>query len=133
MAKLNEISDDLTTTARIEYDMGIFATIRPMPNPEFDAYLARLQKPQLRNRRKHKGGSEDADQNDMIKQAIAHTVLLNVEGLDVDDEWSGTYTPEWAVDIFRQRKYYNFYQFIRTEAATMSVISAEDDEDAAGN
>lgn len=125
MAKLGDFK--LMETRRVEYALGIFATMRPMPNPDFDAYLATLQRPQRAGFRA--GSVDSSDSNDMLYQAVAHTVLVNVEGADDCPE----YTPEWGLAKFRDPEYYDFWSFVRTECSDLAKFRKDDDEATAKN
>ncbi len=130
-AKLGDIAGNLSDTARVEYDLGIFVTMRPMPNPDFDAYMAKIKRPQLRAIRR--SGASGDQMNEIVKAAIAHTVVVSIEGLDDDDGNEVEYNSAWGMRTFKDPRFYDFYQFIRTESADMGNFLATDRADAAGN
>tara|TARA_R110002096_G_C14661938_1_gene728446 strand:- start:41371 stop:41766 length:396 start_codon:yes stop_codon:yes gene_type:complete len=131
MAKLKDIRMDLSDNVEIEYEAGIKVHLRPMPNPDFDAYMQKLRKPELRKIRKN---ALSADETSLItKRAMAATVVVGWTNLEADDGTPIKFSPEECLKLFVDPELYDFYQFCRTESSDIGNFRKEVEADAVGN
>jgi len=127
LAKFSDTKLELQDTIRVEYGDGIFVVIRPMPNPDFDAFIAKEQRSGRKGFRQVK--ASELDDSDVIKKAIAYTVLVDIQGAEDLDQ----YTPKFGYATFRDPKSYHFYNWVRGQAAEIGNFLREDEADATKN
>ncbi len=135
MVKLSQIAVDLTDTARLCYDeeFGIYVTVRPVPSPKFEAYLAAIQKNKPKPKAFRGEEEQEADFAESMLQGIAHTAIESIEGLENDDDSPVIYTPEWGVKTFKDPKFYQFYAWIRGECQDMGNFKRKQKAAEVGN
>lgn len=131
MVKLSSIKLDLSDTAEVEYAEGIKVNLRRMPNPDFDAFMSKLRKPQLHRIRK--GKMSDDETSNLIKNAMASTVVTGWSGLEDDSGVEIKFSSDKCFEFFKDPELYDFYQFCRTEAADVDNFMRADENDAVGN
>jgi len=127
MTSFSEITKGLADTRKVQYYKEIHVTLRPMPNPDLDAYMAKLMRPMKKGFR-HGMGENDLAFINMTKEAMAHTVVTNIEGAD-----DITFSAQWCATAFRDPKYYDLFSFCRTEASNIAEFFQADEEDKAKN
>lgn len=121
----------LSDTAEVEYESGIMVTLRPMPNPDFDARMQQVRKPNLRKIRRGNLGGSEAEA--MVKDAIAHAVVKGWTNLEDENGVTIPYSPEKCLEFFSDPQLYDFYQFCRQESTNIDNFRKEDEEDGVGN
>lgn len=131
MARISKLKRDVTAVHEVEYGEGVFVSLRPMPNPEFDARMSNLRKPQIRRIRQ--GTFSDEERVQITKEAMAYTVVVGWRGIEDDDDQPVPYSPKQCLEYFNDPDLYDFYQFCRTEAADLGGLEREDEAEAVGN
>lgn len=97
-----------------DYAAGIQVRIARMGNPAFNAHLRRLAKQKARGK----------TQEQMAKEAAAHTIVKDWKGItETDDEGSPEipYSAAQCLKYFNDPAYYDFYRWVNT-------VSGDDDE-----
>jgi hypothetical protein len=119
MAKLSQVCPDMGDEREFLYGGDIKVWVRPYPNPEFDAFMA---KEQLTGGVRRFGGSTDEEEaSNQIKEGIAYHVLSRWENMEDEDTGEAvTYSGKKALEYFQDPRYYHFYKTIREEAAMMA-------------
>lgn len=131
MARISRHKRDLTDIAEVEYEEGMFVSLRQMPNPQFDAWMTRIKKSQLRKIRRDLMGDDEMLR--LTKEAMANTIVTGWRGFDDDDDEPVLFSVKQCFDWFMDPALYDFYQFCRTESADIYNFRKEDEEDATGN
>lgn len=114
----------------VEHDLGFKFKLRRMPNPQYLAMRRRLIKPQTKRLRR---GRIDLDAMDAItKECVAYCVLLDWQ--DVEEGGSKVaFTPQKALEIFKEPLYEDLYNFIVEEASDIANFAEEVEAEGEGN
>lgn len=65
-----------------------------MDNPKYKAYIQ-----QARKKRHRRGNVTDEQTKEILKEAVAHTILLDWEGVKVNGK-EVEYSPQYAIQVF---------------------------------
>lgn len=113
MATLGELAVDEKKEVEgiwVGYELGIKVLVAKAHNPRF---IERLQKLMDLNRESINEGTASKDTyENILKQVQAETVLLGWKNITDKDGKEIPYTPEVALEIFKARKYKDFYLWI---------------------
>lgn len=131
MAKLGQIKGVFADTITEEYAFDITVKMRPLPNPDFDAFMARKQRGK-RQRFRH-DDKNDEEMMQLLKEATAATVIVGWDNLEDVDGSPILFSHEKALEFFNDPAMYDFYSFVRTTAAERTKFVQQDEEDASKN
>ncbi len=131
MVRISKLKRDLNDIAEVEYESGIFVSLRHMPNPDYDAFMSKLKKPIVRKIRK--GTLSDEEHTLITMEAMANAVVTGWRGIEDDDDQEVPFTPEKCFEYFKDPELYDFYQFCRTESVDIANYAKEDEDDATKN
>ena len=113
MARIDAIRADLDKESKgvwVPYELGIELKVARLGNPAYQAVLTSLV-----NARKALLGCLElsADQRaDVQKQAVARTVLMDWRGIEDEQGNPVLYSPEKALEWFRDPELWRLYTFI---------------------
>lgn len=122
MAKLNELKTDVkkeTNGMWLDFALGIRLKIARARNPNYQELLRELTEPHRSDLRKDQVEQKVIDATaDILKQVRAKTILLDWENIEDEKGVEIPYSPEKALEFFRDPELKDFYSFV--------VISSED-------
>jgi hypothetical protein len=118
MAKLSGIRTDPDKESSgvwVTYEDDIELKLARMNNPAFDKFLETRQGPNLGKFRKQK--QTDAEQDALIKDAVAATILLDWKGIEDEDGKLVPFSKEKASELVKDPSLRDFYRFILIESS----------------
>ena len=112
MANINRVKTDLSKERDgiwIEFIMGIRLKIARARNPKYSELIRKLTQDMRVDMREGKFDTEQF--NEVLIQVRAHTILLDWENID-EDGVDVPYSPEKAMEYFRNPELKDFYTFV---------------------
>jgi hypothetical protein len=134
MAKLSAVQTDPALEAGgvwVHYTLGIRLKIARLGNPAYQKRLTELRQPMLSAIRTRTVDAAKAD--DVLKQCAAEELLKGWENVTDDDDKPIEYSPERGLDVFRDPRYRDLYEFVMATAADAAIYRKELAEGARGN
>lgn len=133
MANINRIKTDIEKQNEgtwIEFLMGIRLKIARSRNPRYNEMMRKLTENMRLDMRENKFNTDEF--NEMLIQVRAHTVLLGWENIDEDDK-PVPYSPEKAMEYFRNPELNDFYTFVVQVSESHEAYKKEIVKDAEKN
>jgi len=125
MAHLNSIRTDPEKETKgvwTDFAEGIRIKVARAGNPEYRKLLRELTGPHLD---KIRDGSVDPDLNlEILKKVRAATILLGWENLE-DDNGEISYSPERALEFFKDETLRDFYLFVIIQSENIDLFRKE--------
>ena len=112
MANINLVKTDISKQndgTWVDFLMGIRLKIARARNPKYSDMMRKLTENMRLDMREGKWDNKEF--NDMLIQVRAHTILLDWENIDEDDK-PVPYSPEKAMEYFRNPELNDFYTFV---------------------
>jgi len=109
---------------------GVFVWIARMGSAEYDEEIARLLKP---HRARYRRNIPDDVMDAVTKEAVANCICKGWEGISGPDGKDIPYSPEKALELFKDKSLYHFYRWIITESNAASNYEAEEAEESVKN
>lgn len=132
MAKISRLRlrEDANDGVWVPYALDIELCVARMPNPRYDAYIKKLQRPVLRQIREET--LPDDQLQEIVREAMAHTVLTGWRNIQDDDGADVAYSPDRALAYFKDPEYADLLEFVHQharKAANYRRAIQEDDEE----
>lgn len=130
MTKLSQLAEVPNEARVIDVGMGVWVRVRRLPNPDYDAFLSK----RLKTARNYE--TEDEDNSEIAKEAVAFTVIEAWGGIEDDDKDDGSelpFTPAKAFELFKDPQYYRFWRIVRDGAAQFDSLLSTEEERRLGN
>jgi hypothetical protein len=134
MAKLSALQTDPAREADgvwVSYALGMRFKIARLGTPAYQKRLAELRAPMLGAIRTRTVDAAKAE--DVLKECAAHDLLKDWENVNDDEDKPIAYTPERGLEVFRDPRYRDVYQFVMDTAADAAIYRKELAESARGN
>jgi hypothetical protein len=113
MAKLSVIAVDATKSIDgifVPYYSDIELKIARLNNPKYEKFLQKLIEPHIREIR---ANNFDRDKRlDLAKQAAAKYLLVDWKNIEDENGKKIPYSPEKALELFRDSKFVDLYNFV---------------------
>lgn len=134
MVKLSLVKTDAdleTNGIWVEWELGIRLRIARAGNRAFDTKFQALQEPYLNGVRANTLPAAVAEE--LLKEAVAETILLEWGNLEGDDGEPLPYSAQQALEFFNDEALRDLYKFVLVTSQTHSHYRVKLDDDAAKN
>jgi len=109
-----------------DWVQGVRLKIARIGNPAFDARLRALM-----DEAQERG--ETANQDEVTKQAVAETVLVDWEGIDQDNGKPLKWSPKVSAELLSDEALADLYKFVVVKASETAHYRFKADKEALGN
>ena len=126
MACIDRIKTDLqkeTQGVWIDFEVGIRLKIARARNPAYRELMRKLTEPHRKTIRE--GGMELEELEDLQRQVRAETILLDWENIEDATGKTIKYSPEQALEFFKDLELRDFYTFVILQSENMENFKKE--------